>query len=55
MENGSSISNRIGGKTVMLRLPTDLVEKLKEEARRKGLSLSSFLRMKLFEAGVVDE
>lgn len=38
-----------GSKSVLVRLPASLVEKFQKEARGKGLTLSSYLRMQLYE------
>ena len=37
------------GKNVLVRLPNEITEKLRKEAERKGLSLSSYIRMLLYE------
>lgn len=34
---------------VIFRLPKDLKEKLKEEAKQRGLSLSAYLRVIIFK------
>jgi predicted DNA binding CopG/RHH family protein len=36
-------------KSVMIRLDKELLSKLKEEAKQKGLSLSAYIRMLLIE------
>jgi predicted DNA binding CopG/RHH family protein len=38
-------------KSVMVRLDEELLSKLKEEAKEKGLSLSAYIRMLLKERG----
>lgn len=38
-----------GSKSVLVRLPASLVEKFQKEASEKGLTLSSYLRMQLYE------